>query len=192
MLSASFVMMLLLICKNHEGDQGGNMTDESLSRASNKEIEEKALLLAIKELGPVTESAKFWTDIVNSTDYTKVHRRHCIFQLFRRHVSPGMRLSELAQILDNPNWLKDENVHVVAELEGKIPVQWTLEDTVFVFLVFPELPMENNWAVYLRISGKVDRESFIKLLRDQAVDQNIKDAVVLEIGFSDPQPSRRP
>lgn len=162
------------------------MTKDPLLIISNNDANERELLLAIQELGAITEAPGFWADIANSADYKESHRRHSVFQLFRRHVTPGMKLSELAQVLDNPNWLKDEDLQIVGVLAGRIPVQWTLEDTVFVVLVFPESSDGDNWAIYLRVSGKVGRDNFIKLLRGEDVNQETKDATILEIGFTEP------
>ena len=171
-----------------------DMDNKLLLIIANKEIKEKELLQAIQALGTVTESPKFWTGIANSLDYRERHRCYCVLQLVRRHVLPGMKFSKFAQILDNPIWLKDEDIGVVDIVRGEIPVTWTFEDTVFVLRVFPELVKGRNYAIYLTVSGKIDRNDFIKLLRGKDVNQRVKEAIILEVGFIEPsiiQPSMK-
>jgi hypothetical protein len=161
------------------------MAGDPLSTIARRDVEEAEFMRAIESLGAVTESPRFWTDLANSPDFGKIRRGHCVMQLFRRHVPPGTKLSGLGRVLDRPDWLRDEDVDVVADLGGKVPVRWTLEDTVFVLRVVPELPGKSE-AVYLRVSGKVDRGAFLKALRGQEVDPGTADATVLEIGISGP------
>lgn len=178
-------------CWQLKNDGQPNMDDLRLIIAD-PEIDRKTLIQAIRKLGPVTESAQFWVDMANSEQYGQDHRRQTVFQLFKRHVSPGLTLAELAQILDNPGWLANEDIAVVTALTGEIPVKWTLEDTVFVLSVFPALAdgRYDHWAIYLRVSGQVDRESFISLLRGGPASEEVKQARVLEIALSPDDPTR--
>lgn len=43
------------------------------------------VLRAVQELGPVEEDWHFWTHLANNDKYTKLHRRLCIIELFKRH-----------------------------------------------------------------------------------------------------------
>jgi hypothetical protein len=154
-------------------------------------INQETLIHAIQNLGSNTESAHFWVRIANSQEYRQDHRRRAVFQLFQRHVVPGVRLSELAQILDNPSWLADDDVSVVTLMAGEVPVKLTPEDTVFVLPVFPNLPdgRYENWAIYLRVLGQVDRESFINILRGKPVAEAVSNAKVLEFALSPDDPT---
>ena len=117
---------------------------------------------------------------------------------FRRWVSPGMRLSDLARLLDKPHWLKYAFAKRIPEEpgpedEGTIrsivmlgngrppPVRVTSEDTVFVLVVFSE-PGVYGDLIYLRVSGKHDTMSFLKLLAGETRGTAC-DTTILEVGF---------
>jgi hypothetical protein len=51
----------------------------------------------LKKLEPVW----IFKALANTQIIGPTWQRYCISQLFRRHVSPGMKLSELARLLDN-------------------------------------------------------------------------------------------
>lgn len=160
------------------------MSNKTLLIISNKEIDEKELLEAIQQLSDVNESADFWNDIAKNSGYGKLHRAHCIFQLFKRHISVGMNLYRFGELLRNPTWLKNEDIEIVNALNGEIPVTWTLNDTIFVFRIFPELSNKYSFAIYLRILGKIDRNDLIWLLRGNEVNQVMKNVTILEVGFT--------
>lgn len=62
-------------------------------------------LLAIERSGNVTEPPTFWSTIANSPQYAIPHRRVCAYELCKRHVSAGMTLGRLSQVLDRPTWI---------------------------------------------------------------------------------------
>lgn len=156
-----------------------------MSLISNKNTTDHDLAWVLYSLGSITESPQFWSAIANDSAYRVSHRRFCVFQLFRRHVPPGENIAEMAVLLDQPRWVSDQDILIVTALGGKIPVKWTFEDTVFVLDVLPK--SEDRWAVYLKISGKVDRDGFICLIRGTAPVWSRTSASVLEVGFtSDP------
>ncbi len=109
-----------------------------------------------------------------------------VIELFRRHVTKGITLHRMAKLLEGATWLQDEDVDVVTAIEGEIPVTWNLEDTVFVIRLFPESERQSSFAIYLRVAGKVPLDSFIRLLRGYKVPESTENAVVLEVGFSEP------
>jgi hypothetical protein len=152
-----------------------------------------ALIDAIRQLEAVTEPARFWSAIANSATYRPDHRRQAVFALFRRHVTPGMTLADLARLLDNPAWLHDDDISVVTVLGGKIPVQWTFDDTVFMLGVFPALAegRQGSWAIYLRVAGHVDRARFADALHGRPAPDEVRTAQLREVGFSPADPSAR-
>lgn len=160
--------------------------DDSLSIISDPESATETLLQEIQQLGPVTEPARFWADIANNDAYRSEHRRLAVFQLFKRHVSAGLNLAELANILDGATWLAGDDLSQATSLAGEIPVEFTLEDTIFVLRIFPELvdDLYGPWAIYLSVSGKVAPEEFLNLLHGQEVSEEVSQAVLLEIAFS--------
>lgn len=173
--------------------KAGNLPnmDSLLATIADPKISQDALIQALRQLGPATEPASFWTKIANRADYGPDQRRRAVFELFKRHVSPGLTLGELSDLLDHPAWLDDAHVSVVDRLGGKIPVTWTPQDTIFVLAVFPNLPDGRyaHWAIYLKVSGKVDRESFIRAIRGIAVPDAVRTARLLEFGLSPPDPA---
>jgi hypothetical protein len=105
-----------------------------------------------------------------------------VFQLFRRHVHVGMRLSELADLLGRPSWLQGSDIQMVEYLGGHIPVRFSLKDTIFVLLVLPDARNQGS-AIYLRIAGKIDLQSFRALVLGLG-KTGIGNATIEEIGFS--------
>jgi hypothetical protein len=83
---------------------------------------------------------------------------------FRRHVQPGIKLSELAGILDQATWLRRREMFNWNEACGSfwIPVGISQEDTTFGIRIFPELESSMG-VVYLRVSGSLDSHRFFGL-----------------------------
>ena len=163
--------------------------DDLLQVIANPKTDKETLMRAIQQLGTVTEAAHFWSNMANSDSYSQDHRRRAVFQLWKRHVSPGITQAQLAQILANPSWLADEDIHVVTFLAGKIPVKVRFEHTIFLLRLFPDLPdgRWKYWAIYLSVSGKVKAESVRCVLRGDAVGAS--SAKVLEFGLSPDDPT---
>lgn len=154
---------------------------------ADKHCSENQLVNAIQNLGPVNESPKFWTDIVEDESYSRLHRRHSIFQLFYRHVVPGMTLSLLALILQRPAWLTQKEITIVEDLGGHIPVSLSFDNTVLVFNIIPNpASSSDRWHIYLSVKGQIDPHDFFRLLSGSAVNQAISEATILEVGFSPP------
>ncbi len=154
---------------------------------NDKHCDEEQLVRAIENLGVVNEAPEFWTNIVENKAYRKNHRRHSVYQFFYRHVKPGMTLSQLAQILGSPTWLANEDISIVEDLGGYIPVKVTFDNTVLVLDILPDPdPVSEHWYVYVSVTGHVDPKNFYQLLQGGAVDQATSEATILEIGFSPP------
>ena len=115
-------------------------------------------------------------------------RRRAIVELFREQVRPGMTLADLARVLDDPDWLRDEDLSVVDVLGGKIPVSWTHEDTVLVLGVLPGLPDDPGWSIYLRVAGKLELADVLALLHGGDAPAHVARAEIREIGFEPPEP----
>ncbi len=69
----------------------------------------------------------------------------------------------------------------MAALGGKVPVRWSLDDTVFVIRVLPG-PPDPQAALYLRVSGHVALAGFRDLLAGQPSEPAVREALLLEIG----------
>lgn len=133
---------------------------------------------------PVMEPPYFWAAIANNPQVPIAYRRQCALQLFRRHVRPGMKLSELAAILEHPSWLRRNHVtdwkHDVAG-SFFIEVGITTEDSTFGVGLFPEYG--DAKPVLLRVSGQMPKEEFVKILREGNDGTN---ASILELSFCPP------
>lgn len=157
------------------------------ARSSNKELN-----LAIDKISTTSESPKFWADIANDATYSNDHRKTCIYQLFRRHVHSGMRISDLASVLSCPIWLQRENIFVVNCLSGVIPVSISFEDTVLLLSFFPESGTQMG-MIFLRVSGETpigsERtycDSFFQMLSLSETNHRKTDAIIREVGFYTP------
>jgi hypothetical protein len=87
---------------------------------------------------PPSEPPWFWSSIANDSGYSRYHRRRAVFQLFRRHIHAGMRLSELGSLLYHPPWLRASDIVEVNLVAGWIPVLFDPRDSIFVLVVLPE------------------------------------------------------
>ncbi len=165
--------------------------DTLLATIADPRTSRDALVQALRQLGPATEPASFWTTIANRADYGPDQRRRAVFELFKRHVTAGQTLGQLASLLDHPTWLSAADVSVVDRLGGKIPVGWSAADTIFAVAVFRDLPDGRyaHWTIYLKVSGKIDRDSFVRALLGEPVPEAVRDARLLEFGLSPPDPA---
>ena len=149
---------------------------------ANKDASKEQLTEALSQIGSEpSEKSEFWVKIANDPSYSDFHRRLAIAHLFKRHIREKDRIYKMSTILNKPTWLKANDVNLVDKLSGKIPVKFTLEDTIFSILILPTKD-NNNLIIYLRIQGKVELERFRALLIDNKKDQ-IEDREILEVGM---------
>src|SRR5262245_17481718 len=111
---------------------------ELRSTITNRAVTDEVLLQAISRLGKVSEPPDFWTRIANDSSYTLTHRRRCIFALVRRHGMSCTSIEPLARRLTPATWLRDEDIELVTHVFGWIPIDFTLEDSVFRIRVLPD------------------------------------------------------
>jgi len=178
------VIIAFLGCKDRQNIMIKD-PNELLSVIANRNISYKKLVKTVEKLSEVTEASTFWSDIANSQKYSKKHRRIAIVELFLRHIKPGMTLSQLARILDNPNWLQSNNVNLVTDVFGWLPLKKLSPGTVFHIWLFPETP-GLIWSISLRISGEITKDDFLKAIWGQEVDPQVLNAQILEIGMCTP------
>ena len=166
------------------------MATNPLDLIANPQVEGEALTAAIKSLGKPAEDASFWTKIANSDAFSADHRRRAIFALFGRHVAPGITLGELGKILNHPTWLRDDDIEIITVLGGKLPVHFSVEDTVILAVVFASVPdgIYQSWAIYVKAAGKVDRAQVRAALRGDKSASKAAAAKILELGYSPANP----
>jgi hypothetical protein len=91
----------------------------------------------------------------------------------------------LAHLLNRPTWLRASDIDVIDILAGQLPVSFGPRDVVFVLRVLPE-PRQDTSAVYLRIAGRVDIQSYRSCILGTAKgNPMIGQAVIAEIGLCD-------
>ena len=168
--SRLFVLGLLLIQGGTAMSCRGDISQDSqeISDSHSRESDVVSLINKLREKPPAKGEAKLWADIANSSKYSDVRRRRAIFELFDRHVHPGMTLSDLAVLLRSPPWLENENVSIVNILAGKIPISIVSGETVFVVMI--KLPKDDVSAVYLRTQDSPSLDSFCEGMRGNKPD----------------------
>ena len=138
---------------------------------ANKDSSEAELLDAINTLSmPAHEPPTFWLDLANNLNYSPMHRRHCVFQFFRRHVRPGMTLTKLGRVLGHPTWLRPDDIDIVQAVIGELPIAWSPEDTIVVLRIQVGAPGLCA-AAYIKIAGKVRRSHILTLLLESKTKQ---------------------
>lgn len=177
-----------LSCTDLKSDYMNNNLKNIADPASSKD----SLLNALSNLKEVNENSTFWADIANSDRFNNDHRRRAVFMLFKRHVKPKIRLKELGEILNHPTWLQFENIHIIKELTGEIPVEFNLNNTAILINIFPDLPdgQYERWAIYLSIEGKISVEDFYKIISSggKKVMKELRERKLLEFGLSPDTP----
>jgi hypothetical protein len=103
-----------------------------------------AAVIAVQESPPVLSS------LANDPARDTSLRRDCVLQLFRRHVKPGMRLTDVARLLDHPTWLTRGTYSHQLVIHGpeRHP---TVRRSTYDIRVFPELGREMGW---IKLEGK--------------------------------------
>ena len=140
---------------------------------------------AIARLPARPESHEVWTAIANDGGYRAMHRRRAIVALFRRHATPLMTVGALAELLDGAPWVREGDLTIVDVLGGKIPVQWTFEDTVcqLDLRLGEKTGDEPPWSIYLRIAGNSnDAERVVEALHGVEVP-GVSDRRIVEFGI---------
>mgnify|MGYP006969382065 CR=1 FL=1 len=170
--------VILLICLSC---LFGCKTTAPSSVILNKKTDDLALIEAVKRLKGNTESPNFWIKITQNAQYRANHRRLAVFQLFVRHFQQGMTLAELTELLDCPNWLEDDQIEIVETLAGGVPLLTKLDETLALIKLCPDARMQSAPVIYLRINGKIDRETLSKFIRCDQRDGRAKNLQVLEI-----------
>jgi hypothetical protein len=128
------------------------------------------------------EPPQLWTALANHPALEKSCRRDCVLRLFQCRVRRGMRLSELARLLDSPTWLGEDDATQFIVLGGFVPVNWTLDTSLYSLHIFPELGKEAG-VVYLVVSGRTDYKGgkeLTHLLRGVG-GETLRDRVILDI-----------
>jgi hypothetical protein len=159
------------------------MTEPALAVIADPGASESRLLEAIKTLGPADEPPSFWRKIAQAEGRPDFQRAHAVFQLLRRHAKPGMTLADFAELLGDGAWASGNAVEIVSAVAGELPVRWTPDDTVFVLR---PTPASLEFAVYVRVTGKIPLGSFRRLLAGGDSEEAVREAQVREIGFAAP------
>jgi hypothetical protein len=64
----------------------------------------------LRNLKMTNEPPRFWSAIANNPEYRTDHRRRAVLQLLARHFHSGMTCSDIARLLDHPDWLDPQGV----------------------------------------------------------------------------------
>ena len=176
-------LMLFQYCTSQNRDMS-----KILDIIINPKTKRETLNQAINQLTDEKEPPTFWSNISNSNTYSAYHRRLAIFSLFKRHIKENVTLNEFAEYLNKPTWLDRQNLVLITEVLGELPVQFTLDDTILQIKIFPELPGEgwDYWAVYLRIEGEINKEDFYQTIQqgNNYTNEKIKNQKLLEYGLA--------
>lgn len=155
------------------------MADDPLEKFCRANVTEAELREVLDRLGPIKEPASFWSAIANDRSMPMTNRKLALVQLVRRHVVPGTTtVGAFARMLDGPRWLGDDKVTAFTAIAGKVPVSWSLDDTV-IALALPG----DSCAIYLTIGGTFAAEAVVAALRGTTLDARILSAVIRDAGF---------
>jgi hypothetical protein len=129
------------------------------------------------------EPPQFWSAQANRCCVSEAYRRYCLKQLFTRHVRCGMTVSQLARLLDHPTWLADRDVRDETKdrfSTGALPVEWHSDETVFTLDTVVDAEGHPE-GVYLRLSGTMTTEAFLRVLQDGLAPK--EDLTILQVAY---------
>jgi hypothetical protein len=86
-------------------------------------------------------------------------RAKAIFTMFARFLRPPQTAASLHRILGKAKWLKKATVYRVWTIRALVPIEMTLESTVFMILPFPKPKAASDWVLYMRLSGGEERSA---------------------------------
>lgn len=95
---------------------------------------------------------------------TQAQQCKAIFQTFAT-LPAGVDAPHAREVFANPLWLRDSDDEPVEVLGGKVPVEMTDADQVFVIRCLKQ----SSWAIYGRISGHTAKTFGAFLKADKAV-----------------------
>lgn len=130
---------------------------------------------------PPDEPAGFWARIANDPSYPRNRRRQSVFQLLYRHLRVPTVLGALAGLLAGAAWLQEQDISVLGDVGGHVPVTPTFGGTV---LVIDVLPADHHWLIYVSVLEQVDAADAFRLLREPSRGGPAASLRVTEIGFS--------
>lgn len=155
------------------------LTTQLRATITNKTTSDVVLREAISRLGRVTESPSFWTQIANSTNYTRQHRTRAVFALFRRHGERTGQALALGECLASAKWLDESSVERVTWVFGPFPVEINEGESVYSISVL------YGPRIFIRILGDVDEKTFKALIRGTSVSNLKKEPIILQVGYGD-------
>ena len=123
---------------------------QRIADPSEEEGDVLALMGQLRAALPTDDQAELWARIANSDEYSDARRRRAVLLLFDRHVRRGMELRTVTSLLDNPVWLKRDNIHLVDLIAGWMPIDMVNGETVFC-VIAEFSPLNREGAVYLRV-----------------------------------------
>lgn len=140
-----------------------------------------------KSLG--SESIASLNQRANDSIKPQAERASAVFTLFAQHIRPGSSVDAVRRVFTDTTWLREIHLAGVRELAGKVPVEYSLEDTVFCMHLFPAEAEEqwSPWVVYFRLSGQQRDEDGLAFLKGEHLAGNPK---LLEFALCIPAPSK--
>ncbi len=131
-----------------------------------------------------TEQPEFWVSIVNNANYTDTYRRYCLFEFFRRHVTPGRPFSDLIKIKGVSTWFDDKHTFSRNMMQGDVEPEWieVFHQGGGAHMLQPYLPTTNNSAIYFLLSKRIDVADFLRIASGKVIDNELK---IIEIGLGE-------
>jgi hypothetical protein len=127
----------------------------------------------------VLEPPAFWTALANDGKVETWRRALSVYLLFERHVKRGGTLGELAELINKPKWIDEDDVQVVTK-GGIMPLKRTPGDTIFCVVVFRDDAVETSskqFALYVNVSGKMDKKTFLSIILKRDKSDNEKQTI---------------
>jgi len=150
-------------------------------------ISDKKLVEAIEivRLHLVTEPPDFWIEICNNESFSVVHRTRCFFELFRRHVPVGTKMSRLLQWNGVSWWFDDDNIRDIG-VASVLPFDPLPNSTIIE--IRPPFAKIAPAALYISIEGEsyiiFKRWNMIKKRGCAGYSKKI-DLTINQIGYSE-------
>jgi hypothetical protein len=133
-----------------------------------------------KHAGP--QFANYWAQQFRASRDDTIYHRMALICFFRSLETP-FELSAALKLLKDVTWFHEDNVQIVSELGGYIPVDLRRGDTVF--RIAPRTSSSDHCLIFVRVAGRAEISNLVQLFNspysEPSWDSPAPTLVVIEI-----------
>ena len=148
-------------------------TARLLDVIENPDASDKARYRAIMRIRSlvVVESPSVWAGILDSPRFDDDYKRTCLALLFSRHVTPGMRLGELAALDGVSRWITKDNIRDGSWIQHTSLISrgecvFVLQPPLFIYDPKESKYYHPNGGIDFSLDRRITLEELVEAVRD--------------------------